>query len=134
MESIYTQKRIKPNVSQHLFLSFSLQNKMKDIAIYINGFSESQLSLSVELEPLEGNFYLGSESALRCFRGSLYDMVIFFKPLQDDDIKEIVLKGNSKKNSVQILAEKQNNLDQTNSFSKKTGNSIYITIKILILL
>lgn len=122
MESIFTQKHIKPNLNYHLVLSFNLLSKTKDISIHINGLIESQLSLSLELEPLEGNFYLGSESAVRCFKGSISDMVIFFKPLEDGDIKEIAVKGNGKKNSVQLLAEKQNNLEMTNSFSKKTGS------------
>lgn len=121
MESIYTQKRIKPNQNNHLYLSFNLLNKTKDISIYINGFIESQLSLSIDLEIPEGNIYLGSESTVRCFKGSIADAVIFFKVLPDEDIKEMALKGSSMKNSVEILAEKQNNLDQTNSFSKKTG-------------
>ena len=121
MESIYTQKRIKPNQNNHLYLSFNLLNKTKDISIYINGFIESQLSLSIDLEIPEGNIYLGSESAVRCFKGSIADAVIFFEVLPDEDIKEMALKGSNMKNSVEILAEKQNNLDQTNSFSKKTG-------------
>ena len=121
MESIYTQKHIKPNQNYHLVLSFNLLNRTKDISIYINGFIESQLSLSVDLESPEGNFYLGSESAVRCFKGIISDMVIFFKPLPDEDIKEMALKGSDKKNSVQLLKEKQENLESTNSFSKKTG-------------
>ena len=122
MESIYTQKHIKPNQNYHMVLIFNLLNKTKDILIYINGFIESQLSLSVDLEQPEGNFYLGSESAVRCFKGTISDMVIFFKQLLDEDIKDMAVRGNnSKKNSVQVLKEKQDNLENTNSFSKKTG-------------
>ena len=128
MESIFTQKKIKPNQNNHLVLIFNLLNKTKDVSIYINGFIESQLSLSVELENPEGNFYLGSESAVRCFKGTIADMVIFFKPLADPDIKDMALRGSTKKNSVQILREKQENMEQTNSFSKKTGFTSFLTI------
>lgn len=124
MESIYTQKKVKPNQNTHIVLVFNLLGKTKDISIYINGFIESQLSLSVDLEPPEGHFYLGSESTVRCFKGAISDMVIFFKPLPDQDIKEMALKATSKKSSVQLLKDKQDNMELTSSFSKKTGSSI----------
>ncbi|CAD8068820.1 unnamed protein product [Paramecium primaurelia] len=89
METLYSQMKIKRNMKYQVALVYSETETYKEVSMYINGAIENQINLSQQLEPPRGYFWVGSEQALKLFKGTLQDIVFIAQSLHQKHIKSI---------------------------------------------
>ncbi|CAD8086496.1 unnamed protein product [Paramecium sonneborni] len=89
METLYSQMKIKRNQQYQIALVYTETETYKEVSMYINGAIENQINLSQQLEPPRGFFWIGSEQALKLFKGTLWDIVFIAQALHQKHIKSI---------------------------------------------
>ncbi|CAD8071067.1 unnamed protein product [Paramecium primaurelia] len=89
METLYSQMKIKRNILYQISLVYTETETYKEVSMYINGAIENQINLSQQLEPPRGFFWIGSEQALKLFKGTLKDIVFVSQALHQKHVKSI---------------------------------------------
>ncbi|CAK81396.1 unnamed protein product (macronuclear) [Paramecium tetraurelia] len=89
METLYSQMKIKRNLLYQIALIYTETETYKEVSMYINGAIENQINLSQHLEPPRGFFWIGSEQALKLFKGTLRDIVFVSQALHQKHVKSI---------------------------------------------
>ncbi|KAL4430058.1 hypothetical protein ABPG74_013505 [Tetrahymena malaccensis] len=115
-EFMYSQTKVKPNISYDLCIVYEVVREQDEImfyniTLYLNGKSETNLSLNSEITKPSGNIYFGSESALGTFVGEISHAYFVTRNLSEGEIislhNEKKLNPMDPKNPHAILEEAQ---------------------------
>ena len=84
--------KLKRNNLYQVVLVYHNTDFYKELSLYINGTVENQVSLTQAIDVPRGIFWIGSEQALKLFKGTIRDIVFLATTLNLKDVKSLYVE------------------------------------------
>ena len=91
-EFCYGQLKLKPD-SDYFYTASIKVDPTGEVTQYLNGLMESQEGLSCGVNKPTGSVFLGSEEKQTLFKGTFWDLKIYNRELDQNEVRELFVSG-----------------------------------------